>query len=458
MAQIRERRADIHFPDDFLWGVSGASYQMEGAVHEGGRGESIWDRFSHIPGRIANDDNADVAVDFYHRYEEDIRLIKELEIPAFRFSIAWPRIFPHDEAHVNEEGLQFYRRVLEELKHRGIRAVATLYHWDLPQWAQDRGGWANPEIIKWYAAYAYTVMSCLDGLVDCWITFNEPWVAVFEGYYTGNFAPGIRDFSMAVKCAHLMLLAHGMVVSRFRREGLSGKIGITLNLCPKEPETQSEQDRAASDIRDGYMNRWFLDPLFKGSYPADMIDYYRRQGVAVPEMTREEAHLIAVPVDFLGVNYYNIDFTRASSTGWPVYFEQGKTSWPKTVYDWPITEWGLKDILIRLKEEYAPAAIYVTENGMSALDYVSLDGQVHDPYRIDYLDRHIGACHDAISKGVPLKGYFVWSLHDNFEWNTGYRNQFGLIHVDRLTLERTIKDSGYWYRDVIRENGITVRE
>ena len=433
------------FPEDFIWGVSAASYQIEGAFREGGRGESIWDRFSHIPGNVRNDDNGDVSVDFYHRWREDIAIIKELGIPAFRFSLAWPRIFPADENGINEEGLLFYEAVLRELKAQGIAAVVTLYHWDLPQWAQDRGGWANREIVDWYCRYCRTVMQRFDGLVERWITFNEPWVACFEGYYTGNFAPGIRDFSMALQCAHNMLLSHGAAVRLFREDGYRGEIGITLNLSPKEPESDSAADRAAAVRRDGYANRWFLDPLFKERYPQDLTDWYEAQDVRLPKILPGDMQLIAVPVDFLGINYYNIDKTRACDGEWPLGFTQGRHDLPNTIYNWPITEWGLTQLLIRLKDEYAVPALFITENGLSALDNISLDGQVHDPYRIDYLQRHIGACLDAVEQGVPLRGYFVWTLLDNFEWNTGYYNRFGLVHVDRRTQKRTRKDSAYWY-------------
>ena len=437
-----------------MWGVSSASYQIEGAAFEDGRGESIWDRFSHMPGRVQNDDTGDVAVDFYRRYREDIACIRELGIPAFRFSIAWPRIFPADEYQVNEKGLAFYENVLLELKKQGIAAVVTLYHWDLPQWAQNRGGWGNREIIGWFGRYCETLMKRFDGLVEKWITFNEPWVACFEGYYTGSFAPGIRDFSLALQAAHHMLCAHGEAVRIFRRNNVQGEIGITLNLSPKEPATDRPEDVAAAIRRDGYANRWFLDALFRKAYPADMLAWYEAQGVVLPVTRPEDAEGIAEPVDFLGINYYNIDPTRACEGEWPLGFTQARHLYPETVYGWPVTEWGLTQLLCRLQEEYGAKALYVTENGLSAKDYVQLDGRVEDPARIDYLKRHIGACHDAIEKGAALKGYFVWTLLDNFEWNTGYFNQFGLVHVDRRTQKRTVKQSGYWYGQMIAANAL----
>ena len=444
------------FSEDFAWGVSSASYQIEGAVKEDGRGESIWDRFSHMPGRVRNDDTGDVAVDFYHRYKEDIRLLGQLGIPYFRLSIAWPRIFPADERQVNEKGLAFYEEVLRELRAQGICAVVTLYHWDLPQWAQDRGGWANREIIGWFGRFCRTVMERLDGLVEKWITINEPWVACFEGYYTGNFAPGIRDFSTALLSAHHMLCAHGEAVRIFRSGGYRGEIGITLNLSPKHPATDSKADEAAARRRDGYANRWFLDPLYQKGYPEDMLAWYQAQGVVLPAVLPDDMACIAAQTDFLGVNYYNIDMTRACEGEWPLGFTQGGHVLPNTVYDWPVTEWGLKELLKRLTDDYGIRALYVTENGLSAKDNVQLNGRVDDYGRIDYLARHIGACHDAIEEGVPLKGYFVWTLLDNFEWNTGYFNQFGLVHVDRRTQVRTIKQSGYWYADVIGKNALEI--
>ena len=325
------------FPEGFLWGVSSASYQIEGAVCEDGRGESIWDRFCRIPGNIRNGDTGDVAADFYHRWREDIETMRELDIPAFRFSIAWPRIFPDDEYRVNEKGLAFYENVLRALQEKGIAAVVTLYHWDLPQWAQNRGGWANREIVDWYGRYCETVMKRFDGLVEKWITINEPWVASFEGYYTGNFAPGIRDFSTALLSAHHMLCAHGKAVRLFRDGGYKGEIGITLNLSPKHPETDSAKDRAAAVRRDGYANRWFLDPLYGKGYPADMISWYESQGVVLPAVLPEDPELIAEKADFLGINYYNIDMTRACEGEWPLGFTQGRHSFPTTMYDWPVT-------------------------------------------------------------------------------------------------------------------------
>jgi len=444
------------FPEDFIWGVSTASYQIEGAVTEGGRGESIWDRFSHMPGRVRGGDTGDVAVDFYHRYKEDIALIRRLGIPYLRLSIAWPRIFPKDERQVCEEGLLFYEAVLKEMQRQGIGAVVTLYHWDLPQWAQDRGGWANREIIGWFGNFCRTVMERFSGLVSKWITLNEPWVVCFEGYYTGNFAPGIRDFSMALLAAHHMLCAHGEAVRIFRDAGYPGEIGITLNLSPKYPETDREADRQAARRRDGYANRWFLDPLFRKCYPEDMLAWYQSRGVVLPDIKPEDMQRIAEPVDFLGINYYNIDFTHACEGEWPLGFTQGTHMLPNTVYDWPVTEWGLKELLGRLHEEYGIPALYITENGLSAKDNVQLDGKVEDHGRIDYLARHIGACHDAIKEGVHLKGYFVWTLLDDFEWNTGYFNQFGLIHVDRRTQKRTVKQSGYWYGQVAARNVLEI--
>ena len=437
------------FPADFMWGVSSASYQIEGAVKEGGRGESIWDRFSHIPGNIYEDENGDTASDFYHRWREDIQCMKDLGIPAFRLSLAWPRIFPEDEYRINEKGLQFYEQVLLELKKQGIAAAVTLYHWDLPQWAQDRGGWANREIIRWYSLYCLAVMQRFDGLVEKWITFNEPWVACFEGYYTGNFAPGIRDFSTALLAAHNMLCAHGEAVNQFRNRGIKGEIGITLNLSPKQPQSDREADRSAAVRRDGYANRWFLDPVFRKCYPQDMWEWYEQQGVILPQVAEGDMERIAAPVDFLGVNYYNIDSTAACENEWPLFFRQGRHTFPNTIYNWPITEWGLTQLLCRLQEEYNVKAIFVTENGLSSIDNVQQDGTVRDPARIDYLKRHIGACAEAIRLGVRLKGYFIWSFLDSFEWNTGYLHPFGLVHVDRLTGKRTVKESGYWLRDFL---------
>jgi beta-glucosidase len=443
------------FPEGFKWGVATASYQIEGAVHEDGRGDSIWDRFSHIPGNIPNNDNGDVACDHYHRYKEDVQILKKLKVASYRFSIAWPRIFPDGYGKVNPKGIRFYSDLVDELLANGIEPVVTLYHWDLPQRLQEEGGWVNRKTAEHFADYCRVMFEALGDRVKNWITINEPWVCAFCGHYTGDFAPGLRDFSAALEAAHNMLRGHGMVVRMFREMGLEGQIGITLNLCPREPATDSPADIEAARINDGYGNRWFLDPVFKGAYPADMVEFYRAKGITLPKATEEDMRLISEKVDFLGINYYYVDFTAADPANWPLGIKTTiPLDYPITEYKWPIVPRGMSDLLVRVSKDYGNPAIYITENGASYNDVVSVKGEVLDEFRIDYLERHMIACHDAISKGVNLKGYFVWTLLDDFEWNTGFGNRFGLVYMDRKTCDRIIKKSAYWYTVIIENNGI----
>lgn len=444
------------FPEHFQWGVATAAYQIEGAVREGGRGESIWDRFSRIPGNIQNNDTGDTACDFYHKYAGDIQKVHEMGIPYFRFSVAWPRICPDDSGRINEEGLDFYDRVISELEKYNIKPVVTLYHWDMPQWLQDQGGWQNRKSISSFVQYAEAVFERFRGRVEQWITLNEPWVCAFNGHYWGDFAPGIRDFSAALLAAHHMLCAHGRTVRLFRKKGYKGQIGITLNLCPREGASDRPGDVRAARINDGFANRWFLDPVFKGRYPKDMEVYYREKGVCLPKQEAGDMDIISERIDFLGINYYYVEFTKACEDRWPLHFSVSPLDYPVTEYGWPIVERGLTDLLIRLKEEYGDPRIIVTENGASYLDSANVKGEVLDDNRIDYIERHIIACHKAVEQGVRLEGYYVWTLLDDFEWSTGYHNRFGLIYVDHRSQKRIIKKSGRWYTDVIRENGIKI--
>lgn len=448
---------DYIFPEGFQWGVATAAYQIEGAWDEDGKGENIWDRFTHIPGNIPDDANGDVACDFYHKYQEDIQKVHELGIPYFRFSISWARIFPDGPVSVNEKGFTFYERVIAELEHYHIKPVVTLYHWDMPQWLQNRGGWQNRESIGYFCEFCKVMMARFDGRVDKWITLNEPWVCSFSGHYWGDFAPGLQDFSAALQVAHHMLCAHGSVVEMFKKNGYKGEIGIVLNLCPKTPAFDSVEDKNAAVINDGFANRWFLDPLYKGMYPPDMIGYYKMQGVHMPVIEDGDLGSISQPFDFLGVNYYCVEFTKKCEGNWPLHFCTISKDYPVTEYGWPIVEDGLKDLLLRIAEDYRNPQVIVTENGASYLDSVNLKGEVLDHNRIDYIERHMMACHQAVRQGVHLTGYFVWTLMDDFEWSTGYKNQFGLIHIDRRTLGRTIKLSGHWYRGIIEANGIMNR-
>lgn len=443
------------FPESFVWGVTTASYQTEGGTEEDGRGETIWDRFSHIPGRVFHNDTGDVACDTYHRIDEDVELLKELGVKAYRFSVAWARILPDGYGKVCEKGLEYYERLIDKLLNAGIEPYVTLYHWDLPQKLQDEGGWTNRKTAEHFLEYCRLLFDKFRGKVRHWITLNEPWVVSFMGHYTGEMAPGIRDFSAALLTAHIQLLAHGMVVNAFREMEIPGEIGITLNLCPKESLTESEEDKKAAVRHDGYANRWFLDPLFCGKYPEDMWEWYKQNHVVLPEIKNGDMECISVPVDFLGFNYYNIDYTVEDKSVWPLEFRAGFSGGnPMTHYQMPVIPEGLYKILMRLHKEYRLKKIYITENGASYQDHPDRNGEIQDEPRIDYLYTHIEKSAEAMTEGVPLAGYFVWSLFDNFEWATGYENQFGLVYVDRKTQERIKKKSFWWYRSVIDENGL----
>lgn len=443
------------FPESFVWGVTTASYQTEGGTEEDGRGETIWDRFSHIPGRVLHNDNGDVACDAYHRIDEDVELLKELGVKAYRFSVAWARIFTDGYGKVCEKGLEYYERLIDKLLNAGIEPYVTLYHWDLPQKLQDEGGWTNRKTAEHFLEYCRLLFDKFRGKVHHWITLNEPWVVSFMGHYTGEMAPGIRDFSAALLTAHIQLLAHGMVVNAFREMEMPGEIGITLNLCPKESLTESEEDKNAAVRHDGYANRWFLDPLFRGKYPEDMWEWYKQNNVVMPEIKNGDMECISAPLDFLGFNYYNIDYTVEDKSVWPLEFRTGFSGGnPMTHYQMPVIPEGLYKILMRLHKEYRLKKIYITENGASYQDHPDRNGEIQDEARIDYLYTHIEKAAEAMKEGVPLAGYFVWSFFDNFEWATGYENQFGLVYVDRKTQERIKKKSFQWYKNVIDENGL----
>lgn len=442
------------FPEKFVWGTATASYQIEGGVKEGGRGETIWDRYAHIPGNVYNNDHGDVACDYYHRYKEDIQLMKSMGMKAYRFSIAWSRILPDGVGRINEEGIQFYQNVIDELKAAGIEPYITLYHWDLPQKLQDRGGWANDDSPKWFLEYAKAVFSAYSKQVKYWITLNEPYCTAFLGNYEGRQAPGLRDFSTALKVSYNLYRGHGEVVRYFRENVKTGEIGITLNLMGRLPFSNSKEDVEAAKRADGYLNRWFIEPIMLGKYPEDMVKWYKEQGVIVPEVSSEDLELMSQKLDFLGLNYYN-DFYVKKSNKWPLHFAiENPTGVQVTDRAWPITEDGLKNMLLRLKNEYGVERIFITENGASFLDIVEVDGQVHDSGRRDYLRRHLLKVHEAIEAGVNVEGYFEWSFCDNYEWGFGYSSRFGLVYIDFETQERIVKDSGKYYSEIIRSNSV----
>ncbi len=450
----------LTFPDNFIWGAATSSYQIEGAWDEDGKGESIWDRFSHTPGNIEDGSDGDVACDHYHRWPADIALMQSLNLQAYRFSIAWPRILPQGRGTVNQAGLDFYSRLVDGLLEAGITPFVTLYHWDLPQTLQDAGGWPVRSTAEAFVEYADIVSQHLGDRVTDWITHNEPWVISFLGHQIGEHAPGWQDWPAALKTSHHLLLSHGWAVPLIRRNSPGASVGITLNFTPAYPASRSFADLQATRHADGYSHRWFLDPLYGRRYPADMVADYTRLGYLPDEgMTFVEAgdlDTIAVPTDFLGINYYTREVVRD---------EQAADNLPQTTVAAPREEWtemdwevypeGLYDLLNRLHFEYRPPRLYITENGASYSDGPDADGHIRDQRRLDYLRTHLTAAHRAIQNGVPLAGYFAWSLMDNFEWAKGYKQRFGLVWVDYETLERTPKGSAVWYRDVIEKNGLS---
>lgn len=442
------------FPPDFLWGVATSSYQIEGASREDGRGETIWDRFSHQPGNVERGETGDVACDHYHRYEDDIDLMSELGIRAYRFSIAWSRLFPEGDGQLNLRGLDFYERLVDRLLARGITPVPTLYHWDLPQALQDRhGGWASRETSGRFADYAVMAMTALGDRVSRWITLNEPWVSAFLGYRRGVHAPGVRDMTTALRAAHHLLLAHGRAVEAYRSLGQGGEIGITLDLQVSSPETDSEADRTAARDVDSRTNRWFLDPVLRGSYPGDALEAYVAQGADLDFIEGGDLDVISGAIDFLGVNYYFRRLVGASVDEFGERAGSGDDA-ETTAMGWGVDPDGLTEQLARLRRDYPPIPIYITENGTAMEDVLGPDGTVLDPRRIDYLRRHFASAERAIEEGTDLRGYFVWSFLDNFEWAYGYRPRFGLVYVDFETQRRIPKASARWYAGVIAANGL----
>ncbi len=443
----------IAFPEDFIWGSATASYQVEGAFDEDGKGESIWDRFSHTPGKIQNNDTGDIACDHYHRYKDDIKLMKEIGLKSYRFSISWPRLFPNGSGKLNQKGMDFYKRLINLLLENGIQPAVTLFHWDLPQRLQDNGGWTNCETIKHFEEYSASVFRNLGDLVPMWFTHNEPFIVAFLGYMLGNHAPGVTDPELTLSVVHNLLLSHGKAVSIFRDMSLNGKIGIALNLTTKYPASQKEEDRIAAYTSDGILNRWFLDPLFKGSYPQDILEYYHKRGISF-NYNVEDLKIIKQPIDFLAINYYSPEFVKHDEKEYFITIDDQLNSFEKTDMDWIVYPQGLYDLLKRLDSDYGKLDLIISENGAAFKDIIDTEGNIRDDRRINYLHEHLLKCHNAIEEGVNLKGYYLWSLLDNFEWSYGYSKRFGIIHVDFNTLKRTIKQSGYWYKSVIQNNGI----
>ncbi len=437
-------------PAPKFFGVATAAYQIEGAASEDGRGESIWDRFSHTPGAVAGGETGDVACDHYHRWPQDLDLMASLGVESYRFSIAWPRVQPDGRGAPNPKGLAFYRRLVEGLLERGIEPTATLYHWDLPQALQDRGGWAKRETAERFADYAAVVGAELGDLVSAWITHNEPWVVTFPGHADGSKAPGLRDWPTALRVSHHLLLSHGLAVPALRGAIPSGTpVGITLNLAPATPVSDTPEDAHAARIADGHQNRWFLDPLLRKSYPADMLEHYGRS-FGPPESVRPgDLETIAAPIDFLGVNYYFPLRVGADPAAQPLGFRQADPAPPLTAMGWPQDAGAFEALLVRLRADYGEVPIWITETGAAFPDEVGADGGVDDPARIEYLRAHLDAVYGAMRQGVDVRRYFVWSFLDNFEWEQGYEPRFGIVRVDYDSQRRTPKRSGLWYRDHI---------
>ena len=436
------------FPPDFVWGVATSSFQIEGAAHEDGKGESIWDRFCRVPGAIADGSHGDLACDHVHRLEADLDLIAGLGVDAYRFSVSWPRVQPDGRGAFNDAGLAFYERLVDGLLARGIKPYLTLNHWDLPQALQDAGGWAARETLHHFVAYARHVAARLGDRVVAITTHNEPWVIAVLGHESGIFAPGIKSRATAMQVAHHLLLSHGLALQALRADGCRARLGIVLNLSPIGPASDSPEDAAAAWLEDGRSVRWYMDPLFKGEYPADV---WQHLGGDVPQVEPGDAAAIATPMDFLGINYYTRGVVSASGA-WSAQ-TSGK---PLTDMGWEVVPEGLTELLTRMHRDWTLPPLYVMENGAAFRDTL-VDGQVHDAERTDYIASHIGAVADAMDRGVPMAGYMVWSLMDNFEWASGYAKRFGIVHVDYATLQRTPKDSYRWYRGFLQQRQLAHR-
>ena len=440
------------FPADFAWGASTAAYQVEGSPLADGAGTSIWHRFSHTPGRVANGDTGDVACDHYRRYSSDVELMRQLGLNAYRFSISWSRVLPEGTARVNDAGLAFYDRLVDALLDSGIQPMATLFHWDLPAALDDRGGWLNRDIAAWFAEYATVVFRKLDDRVKWWATLNEPWVVVDGGYLHGPLAPGHRNLFEAPIATHNLMRAHGAAVQAYRALGGGHAIGIVVNLEPKYPASASPADLAATRRGDAYMNRQYLDPIFFGEYPPELAEMF---GEAWPRFPETDLASIRQPIDFLGINYYKRGVTKHDDAA--IVQRASLVHLPRSTYtetDWEVFAPALTDLLVWVKERYGDLPIYITENGAAFYDPpVAQNGAVDDPLRVAYLRDHILAVSEAIRRGVSMRGYFVWSFLDNFEWALGYAKRFGIVHVDYETQKRTPKTSAKFYAEVIRTNG-----
>jgi len=430
----------LHFPPSFFWGVATSAFQIEGAASADGKGPSIWDTFSHTPGKVIDGSNGDIACDHYHRYPEDVSLMASLHVDAYRFSMAWARVQPAGKGAWNEAGFAFYEKLLDELDSKNIAAHVTLYHWDLPQALQDEGGWLNRDTAYHFAAYAAEVARRFGHRLKTIATHNEPWCTANLGYGNGQFAPGVTDLKQSIQVSHHLLLSHGLAMKAMRAVGSTAQLGIVLNQWTSDPATDSQADRDAAEFEYSRSVEWFMDPIFKGHYPELAL---RVHGADAPDVKDGDFDIIRQPIDFLGVNYY---FRHFASTETPP--RKPEAALGTTDMGWEIYPQGLTELLVKLHGAYELPPIYITENGMANPDRV-VDGAVPDRERIDFVQRHLAALLEAMDQGVDVRGYFLWSLLDNFEWNSGYAKRFGIVHVDYETQQRTPKASALWYREFI---------
>ncbi|QQS53264.1 MAG: beta-glucosidase [Candidatus Competibacteraceae bacterium] len=438
------------FPPGFLWGAATSAYQIEGSPLADGAGPSIWHEFAHTPGRTHDGDTGDRACDHYHRYRDDVALMGGLGLNAYRFSVSWSRVLPEGRGRINPQGLDFYQRLVDALLEQGIQPMLTLYHWDLPAALDRRGGWLNPDSADWFADYAQVLFRALDDRVRLWVTLNEPWVVVDGGYLHGVLAPGLRNPFAAPHAAHNLLRAHAAATQAYRAAGRH-RIGLVVNLEPKYPATETAEDLAATMRADAYWNRQYLDPVFLGAYPPELAEIF---GAAWPAFAATELDALRQPPDFLGINYYSRQVVRHDPSDWPLTAGRVRQArQTHTGLDWEVYPQGLTDILQWVAGRYGPLPLYITENGAAFYDPPQADGAVDDPLRRCYLRDHLRAAWAALETGVDLRGYFAWSLLDNFEWAHGYSQRFGLVHVDYATQRRTVKTSGKLYAEIVRGRG-----
>lgn len=445
------------FPADFVWGVATSAQQIEGAWNVDGRGESIWDRFASLPGRIADGSRPTVTCDHFHRWNEDLDLMRWLGIGAYRFSTSWSRVMPHGLGQPNQAGLDFYAALVDALLEAGIEPFLTLNHWDMPQALQDQGGWVSRDIVEAFVLYTTAVTRKLGDRVRHWITHNEPWCVATLGYEQGSHAPGLRSPRQALCAAHHLLLSHGQALAVIRDASAEAKAGIVLNLSPAWPASPAETDRDAARQFDGFFNRWYLDPLLRGHYPADAIADRIRYGhlatADLPFVAAADLGQISAALDFLGVNYYSRTILAAGPAGRPRAVAAAPCD-ELTAMGWEVYPDGLVDLLRRLTRDYDLPPVYITENGAAFADAAPMAGRIADPQRVAYLRDHLAAVHQALAEGAPLRGYFAWSLLDNFEWNHGFSRRFGLFGVDFTSGERFPKDSAFWYRNAIAARAV----